>query len=84
MSNRKPYAPRFNKDPAARKLIVVLRMAGFPLWKIAQLTGRHEKTIELELKRPEHKKLFRKYVMIEAKKRLSGKALNLIEDALSE
>ena len=57
IQNKKTYAVRLDKDPITRQQIVLMRLAGFSVRKISKLTGRHERTIENEIMRPEHKKL---------------------------
>lgn len=84
MPQKKAYAVRLNKDPVGRKQIAVLRMAGFSSQKIADITGRHERTIDQELTRPEHKKLFHSCVASVGKKRLPKEAWRVVEKALQE
>ena len=57
LQNKKNYAVRLDKDPITRQKIALMRLAGFSIRKISNLTGRHERTIENEIMRPEHKKL---------------------------
>ena len=54
---RKTYAVRLKKDENGRKKIAILKMAGLSLEVIAEITGRHTRTIAEETARPEHKKL---------------------------
>ena len=84
MTQKKAYAVRLNKDPVGRKQIAILRMAGFSSQKIADLTGRHERTIDHELTRPEHKKIFHSCVASVGKKRLPKDAWAVVEAALKE
>ena len=81
---RKAYAPRLNKDPIARKQIAVLKLAGLPTKRIAEITGRYKRTIDEEITRDEHKKLMRKYTLSIAKLRLPREAVSLIENALDD
>ena len=84
MPQKKAYAVRLNKDPVGRKQIAILRLAGFSSQKIADLTGRHERTIDQELTRPEHKKIFHSCVASIGKKRLPKDAWKVVENALNE
>lgn len=81
---RKAYAVRLSKDPIGRKQVALLKMAGFSSQKIADLTGRHKRTINKELTRPEHRKLFHKCITAIVKKELSGDARAVVEKALKE
>ena len=81
---RNPYAKRLNKDPVARMQIAVLRMAGCSSTQIAESTGRHERTIIKELRRDEHKEIFRNCVSFVGKKKLPAEAQAVIEKALDE
>ena len=84
MTQKKAYAVRLNKDPVGRRQIAILRMAGFSSQKIAVLTGRHERTIDHELTRPEHKKIFHSCVASVGKKRLPKNVWAVVEKALNE
>ena len=84
MAQKKAYAMRLNKDPVGRKQIAILRMAGFSSQKIADLTGRHERTIDQEFTRPEHIKIFDTCVASVGKKRLPKEAWEVVEKALDE
>ena len=84
MEQKKAYAVRLNKDSVGRRQVAILRMAGFSSQKIADLTGRHERTIDQELTRPEHKKIFNTCVTSVGKKRLPKEAWKVVEKALKE
>ena len=84
MTQKKAYAVRLNKDPVGRRQVAILRLAGFSSQKIADLTGRHERTIDQELTRPEHKKIFHSCVALVGKKRLPKDAWKVVENALNE
>ena len=81
---KKAYAPRYNSDKEARIQVAVLRMAGFSAEQIANKTGRHFKTVETEMKRPEHKVIVRKCVKSVGKRRLSKENWAVVEEALKE
>ena len=81
---RKTYAPRYNSDKDARTQVAVMRMAGFSATQIAHKTGRHVKTVEFEMKRPEHQAILRKCVTTVGKRRLSKEHWAVIEEALKE
>ena len=81
---RKMYAPRYNSDKDARTQVAVMRMAGFSAAQIAHKTGRHVKTVEVEMKRPEHQTILRKCVTTVGKRRLSKEHWAVIEEALKE
>lgn len=81
---RKVYAPRYNSDKQARTQVAIMRMAGFSAATIAQKTGRHVKTVETEMKRPEHKKILRKCITTVGKRRLSKENWAVVEEALKE
>ena len=81
---RKVYAPRYNSDKDARTQVAVLRMAGFSAAQIAHKTGRHVKTVEVEMKRPEHKMILRKCVTSVGKRRLSKENWAVVEKAMME
>ena len=81
---RRPYAPRLNKDTIGRHQIIILKMAGFTTEKIASLTGRHERTINHELTRPEHREIFHECITTIGKQKLSGDDWTLVEKALEE
>ena len=81
---RKVYAPRYNSDKEARTQVAVLRMAGFSAAQIAHKTGRHVKTVEIEMKRPEHQVILRKCVTTVGKRRLSKEYWAVVEKALNE
>ena len=83
-AQKKAYAVRLNKDPVGRTQIAILRMAGFSSQKIADLTGRHERTINQELTRPEHKQIFQTYVASVGKKQLPEKEWGVVENALNQ
>lgn len=81
---KKSYAVRLDKDPVGRQQIAILRMAGFSNQEIANLTGRHERTINHELTRSEHKLIFNTCVTSIGKKRLPEDAWAVVEKALKE
>lgn len=81
---RKAYATRLNKDPIGRHQIAILRMAGFTSQQIADLTGRHERTINHELTRSEHKQIFNDYVSLIGKEQLPEDAWAVVENAIKE
>ena len=81
---KKPYAVRLNKDPIARKHVAVLRLAGFSAPKIGKILGRHTKTIETEIARPEHKEFVRRCAVAIAKKQLPKEHVPFIEKVISE
>ena len=76
-------AKKLSVDPIARKKIAVLRLAGFSCKKIAKETGRHERTIIKEIRRPEHKRLIRSCVAAFGKKRLPAEVWAEVEKALN-
>ena len=84
MAQRKIYAPRLDKDPVGRKQIAVMRLAGFSCQQIADLTGRHRRTIDEEITRPEHKKIMRSCVNSVGKKKLPRDVWEVVEQALNE
>ena len=81
---RKDYALRLNKDPIGRRQIAVLRMAGFSSQQIGDLLGRHKRTIDEEFTRPEHKKLFHRFIAAVGKKQLPKENWQVIENALTK
>ena len=81
---RKSYAPRLDKDPNARTLIAILRMAGCSSQHIADLTDRHERTIIKELRRPEHKKIFNSFVFWISKEKLPTEVRAVIKKAIED
>ena len=81
---RKVYAPRYQSDKQARVQAALLRMAGLSAAKIAHKTGRHVKTVEAEMKHPEHKKILRKCITTVGKRRLSKENWAVVEEALKE
>ena len=83
-AQKKAYAVRLNKDPIGRTQIAILRMAGFSSQKIAELTGRHERTINQELTRPEHKQIFHAYVASVGKEELPEEEWEVVEKALKQ
>ena len=54
---RNPYSTRLNDDSDTRLQIALMRMVGCSATEIARETGRHIKTIEVEIKRVEHKSI---------------------------
>ena len=60
----------FSKDKDARTQVAVMRMAGFSAVKIAEKTGRHLRSVEAEMRKPEHYAIIRRLVVPIAKKRL--------------
>lgn len=81
--SKRAYAVRLNKDPVTRKQIAIMRLAGFTPKKIGALTGRAERTIIKEIKRPEHKKIVYKCVINAAENQeLPQEAVAVIKKAL--
>ena len=81
---RKKYAIRLDKDPVARRQIVVMKLAGCTQEQIATTLKRSKKTIRLEFERQEHKQLFKKFVALIGKKQLPNDAWEVIEQELAE
>lgn len=81
---RKKRSTAFSKDKEARTQVAVMRMAGLSAVKIAEKTGRHLRSVEAELRKPEHLVLVRRLVVPVAKKRLSEKHWAVVEEALNE
>lgn len=74
----------FSKDKDARTQVAVMRMAGFSAVKISEKTGRHLRSVEAELRKPEHFDLIRRMVVPVAKRRLSDSHWTVVERALKE
>lgn len=81
---RRQRSTAFSKDKDARKQVAVMRMAGFSAVKIAEKTGRHIRSVESELRKPEHFDLIRRMVVPVAKKRLPETHWTVVEKALKE
>ena len=81
---KKAYAPRYNSDKDARMQVALMRMAGISAAQIAEKTGRHVKTVEVEMKRPEHHAILRKCVTTLGKRRLSKENWVVVEKAIKE
>lgn len=62
MAQQRKRAPKLDNDPETRKLIAFMRMAGIPTKDIAVMTGRKKVTIDHEIRRSQHKKLFHRYL----------------------
>ena len=84
MQKKKVYAPRYNSDKDARMQVALMRMAGISAAQIAEKTGRHVKTVEVEMKRPEHQAILRKCVTTVGKRRLPKEHWDVVEEALNE
>lgn len=84
VQKRRQRSTAFSKDKEARTQVAVLRMAGFSAVKIAEKTGRHLRSVEAELRKPEHLTIIRRLVTPVAKKKLSGTHLAVIKEALKE
>ena len=81
---RKQRSTAFSKDKDARTQVAVMRMAGFSAVKIAEKTGRHLRSVEAELRKPEHYALIHRMVAPVAKKRLPETHWTVVENALNE
>ena len=81
---RRVYAQRYNSDKQARMQVAILRMTGLSAAKIAHKTGRHVKTVEAEMKHPEHQKILRKCITTVGKRRLSKENWAIVEETLKE
>lgn len=84
VQKRRQRSTAFSKDKGARTQVAVLRMAGFSAVKIAEKTGRHLRSVEAELRKPEHYALIRRMVVPIARKRLSEQHRAVVEEALKE
>ena len=84
VQKRRQRSTAFSKDKNARTQVAVMRMAGLSAVKIADKTGRHIRSVEAELRKPEHFALVRRMVAPVAKKKLSGSHWTVIEEALNE
>ena len=81
---KRKRATAFNRDPHARTQVAVLRMAGFSARKIAQTTGRHLRSVEAEMRKPEHFMIIHRIVAPVAKKRLPETHWDVVEKAINE
>ena len=77
-------ATAFSKDKAARTQVAVMRMAGFSAVKISEKTGRHLKSVEAEMRKPEHFTIIRRLVAPVAKKRLPETHWKVVAKAIKE
>ena len=84
VQKRRQRSTAFSKDKNARTQVAVMRMAGLSAVKIADKTGRHIRSVEAELRKPEHFALVRRMVAPVAKKKLSGSHWTVVEEALKE
>ena len=84
VQKRRQRSTAFSKDKEARTQVAVLRMAGFSAVKIAEKTGRHLRSVEAELRKPEHLTIIRRLVTPVAKKRLPETHWEVVENALNE
>ena len=81
---RKQPSTAFSRDKDARTQVAVMRMAGFSARKIAKTTGRHLRSVEAEMRKPEHFKIIRRLVAPVAKKRLPETYWEVVEKAINE
>ena len=84
VQKRRQRSTAFSRDKAARTQVAVLRMAGFSAVKIAEKTGRHLRTVEAEMRKPEHFNIIRRLVAPVAKKRLPKTHWVVVEKAINE
>ena len=85
MQKQKTYSTRLNDDLDTRIQIALLRLVGCSAAEIAEETERHVKTIELEIKRTEHKDLLRKYLLgISRKEKLPEDKKQVVEAYIEE
>ena len=81
---RSDYAIRLDKDPIARRTIAVMRLCNFSYDKIAELTGRHKRTIIKEFNREEHLDLYNRFLSHIGKNHLPDNAWAVIEKELAK
>jgi len=81
---RRQRSTAFSKDKEARTQVAVMRMAGFSAVKIAEKTGRHIRSVEEEMRKPEHFMIIRRLVAPVAKKRLPETHWAAVEKAMNE
>ena len=84
VEKRRQRSTAFSRDKHARTQVAVLRMAGFSASKIAKTTGRHLRSVEAEMRKPEHFQIIHRLVAPVAKNRLPETHWEVVEKAMMQ